>query len=215
MAANPAQTRTDLAHRPAPSASKRTQADFSCNDDDDDDPTSSSGSDSSDSDSESDHDAESNSESRTSDRHTDAQGSDVPPSVPGRPRPYIHRMKPDNGLLDRLSAFLPQMKSANEDLQREIEAGRGQDIRLDEVDEGGEGRYIEMNLGLGVLEEKRDGDNSDEEDEKDHANNSTHPQNPETAAPGSQAKETDVLGKLMGNQHHEASAEKPSIQEIN
>lgn len=143
MAANPAQKRTDLAHRPAPPASKRTQADFSCNEDDDD-PTSSSGSDSSDSDSDSDHDAEGNSESHTSDRRTDAQGSDVPPSVPGRPRPYIHRMKPDNGLLDRLSAFLPQMKSANEDLQREIEAGRGQDIRLDEADEGDEGRYIEM-----------------------------------------------------------------------
>lgn len=75
---------------------------------------------------------------------------------------------------------------------------------------------ISKNLGLGVLEEKRDGDNSDEEGEKDHTtNNNTHPQNPDTAAPGSQAKETDVLGKLMGNQHHESSAEKPSIQEIN
>ncbi|MCP6379874.1 NOPCHAP1/New4 family protein, partial [Klebsiella pneumoniae] len=55
------------------------------------------------------------------------------------------------GLLSKLSAFLPQMKTANEDLQREIAAGRAKDIRLDEDDENeaqSDGQYIEMVCSL-------------------------------------------------------------------
>lgn len=52
-------------------------------------------------------------------------------------------MKGDSELLSRLNAFLPKMKNANEDLQKEIEAGRVGDLVLDNADEGGE-QYIEM-----------------------------------------------------------------------
>ena len=52
-------------------------------------------------------------------------------------------MKGDSELLSRLNAFLPKMKSANEDLEKEIEAGRVGDLVLDNADEGGE-QYIEM-----------------------------------------------------------------------
>ncbi|PLB43664.1 hypothetical protein P170DRAFT_441121, partial [Aspergillus steynii IBT 23096] len=103
-------------------------------DDDEDDYTSSSGSDS-DSDGDDSDDAE-----RSDDQHARRLDSDVKshdgdasagagagadadqrmPHVSGRAKPRIHRVQDDQGLMSRLSAFLPQMKSANEDLQREI-----------------------------------------------------------------------------------------------
>ena len=57
--------------------------------------------------------------------------------------------QPPPDLKTRLAAFLPQLAKANETLS--------ESERLDEVD-GDEERYIEMNLGLGVLAEKPNGD---------------------------------------------------------
>ncbi|KAF7507811.1 hypothetical protein GJ744_010112 [Endocarpon pusillum] len=54
-------------------------------------------------------------------------------------------------LRTRLSAFLPQLQKANADLENATEAGLR---HLDEVADD-EDHYIEMNLGLGVLKEKR------------------------------------------------------------
>lgn len=69
-------------------------------------------------------------------------------TVPSRMKPRIHRIEKNNNILNRITAFLPQMKNANEDLQRELAAGRGRDMQLDEAGEDeegeGEGRYIEM-----------------------------------------------------------------------
>ena len=42
----------------------------------------------------------------------------------------------------RLSAFLPQMKSANEELEKNIAEGKGEDLVLDSVGDGKD--YIEM-----------------------------------------------------------------------
>jgi hypothetical protein len=113
--------------------------------DSDSDPTSSSGS-SSEDDSESE-----NGDEEHSDRELNGAGDSTAqtktdsslPHIGGRPKPRICRMKGDSGILSRLNAFLPQMKSANEDLQKEIEAGRASDLILDNA-EGNEGRYIEM-----------------------------------------------------------------------
>ncbi|KAK6438262.1 hypothetical protein LTR95_005541 [Oleoguttula sp. CCFEE 5521] len=75
-------------------------------------------------------------------------------------------------LASRLGAFLPQMKKANEEL-REGES-------LEDVQDG-EG-YIEMNLGLGVLEETKDGEEgSGSEDEGE-----------------GEGEDEEVMGKLMG-----------------
>ena len=65
-----------------------------------------------------------------------------------------------------------------------------------------------QNLGLGVLKEKRDGDDSSEADSDDEnpyaANGDSHGQG-----------DSDVLGKLMGGKKSEkADAEKPSIEEM-
>ncbi|OGE56132.1 hypothetical protein PENARI_c003G07884 [Penicillium arizonense] len=168
----------------------------------DSDPTSSSGSsseDSSESESGNEDEHHSDQEMRDEPRATAANPADPSSSLPhigGRPKPRIHRMKGDSELLSRLNAFLPKMKNANEDLQKEIEAGRVGDLVLDNADESGE-QYIEMDLGLGVLEEKKEGDSSSEDEDEDDR---------EDAKTGSGAagntsqelKDSDIIGKLMG-----------------
>ncbi|KAL4768582.1 hypothetical protein BDW60DRAFT_197147 [Aspergillus nidulans var. acristatus] len=166
----------------------------STEDDDEDDYTSSSGS----------------SLSSSDDEDDDAQsetGGDINKdneeitSLPARRKPDIRRIEQESSLLNRLSAFLPQMKSANEDLEREIAAGRAKDIRLDDVDEGSDGQrdgqYIEMNLGLGVLEEKRPGDQDERDVSESHG----------------QSEDTDLLDRLLGKEKTSPSA-KPSIQDL-
>jgi hypothetical protein len=109
--------------------------------DDDDDYTSSSGSDG-DSDSDGDGEDEDQEADYSSDQASRA-GSSLP-RISAQQKPRIHRVTREPDLLSRLSAFLPKMKSANEDLQREIAAGRGKDLQLDEVENQEEGQYIEM-----------------------------------------------------------------------
>lgn len=95
-------------------------------------------------------------EDSDSDEDANVNGSDEDRSAPqiaGRQKPRIHRVEKGSDILSRVSAFLPQMKDANESLEREIAAGRGKDLRLDDVDdEEHEGRYIEMvYCGIPVL----------------------------------------------------------------
>ncbi|KAK8220018.1 hypothetical protein M8818_000434 [Zalaria obscura] len=86
-------------------------------------------------------------------------------------------------LRSRLSSFLPQLAAANAELEQLAQNGGLEGKRFEDVDEGAEGGYIEMELGLGVLEEKREGgeygDDADEEDEEGE-------------------DEDDHLGRLMG-----------------
>ncbi|CAL5871126.1 uncharacterized protein PFLUO_LOCUS5372 [Penicillium psychrofluorescens] len=200
----------------------------------DDEPTSSSGSSSSESESESESENENQPPHTTTTAaaaaNNPATASAEPPipNITGRPKPQIRRMDGDSGLLSRLSSFLPQMKDANESLQKDIAAGTAGDIILDssldirgsgdeddeEEDEdmekgegGGEGKwqrqYIEMNLGLGVLEEKREDGSTAEESPDSH-----HPAKDASAAP----KDSNVLGKLMKTK--QSSTEKPTIEEM-
>lgn len=116
---------------------------------DDDDYTSSSGPSSSESESEDDVSENEDEQMQDGDttRTTSAPArvaSSSIPSIPGRPKPAIHRMEGGSDLLSRLSTFLPQMKNANQDLEREIAAGRGKSMILDEVDDEDEKEYIEM-----------------------------------------------------------------------
>ncbi|EAW22648.1 NOPCHAP1/New4 family protein [Aspergillus fischeri NRRL 181] len=175
--------------------------------DDDDDYTSSSGSDD-DSDSDGDGEDEDQEADYSSDQASRA-GSSLP-RISAQQKPRIHRITKEPDLLSRLSAFLPKLKSANEDLQREIAAGRGKDLQLDEV-ENQEGQYIEMNLGLGVFEEKRaDGSTSTDEE----ISNGQESANDEDAAESDTKlqKDSDILDKLMGKK--KSSDQKPTIQEL-
>lgn len=74
------------------------------------------------------------------------------------------------------------MKNANEALETERKEGRLEERDIENVGDGGrEGGYIEMDLGLGVLEEvTRDGGWGDEDD------------GDESEGAG------DVLGEMMG-----------------
>lgn len=71
----------------------------------------------------------------------------------------------------RLNALLPKLKNANEVLETERQEGRLERWNMENVGEENEARgYIEMNLGLGVLEEKPNGGVGEyEEDEKDES----------------------------------------------
>ncbi|KAI5287189.1 hypothetical protein KEM54_006180 [Ascosphaera aggregata] len=183
------------------------------------DETSSSGC-SSDSDSESEEDPESKEQH---DENMDlAQGEDVSAdeedrdqkgeesitTVTGRQKPDIRRIA-TNSLRERLSAFLPALKAANEELQGK-EDDKDMRVEIDEDDqEEGEknrGQYIEMNLGLGVLKQQGDdetsssGSDDSSSDESDGSDSSESEQ------------KKDVMRKLMGAKSKDTS--KPSIEEL-
>ncbi|KAJ5806487.1 uncharacterized protein N7503_004089 [Penicillium pulvis] len=166
----------------------------------DSDPTSSSGSSSSESDSE---DSEDENESiHHEPKATPANTSSIP-NISGRPKPQIHRIQGNSELLARLSAFLPQMKSANEELEKDIAAGK--DVVMDDEDENKD--YIEMNLGLGVLEEKRDNGDASGDGAEDEAMGGM-----EFDKKAKAGFDDDILEKLMGGK--DLDADKPSIEEL-
>jgi len=88
----------------------------------------------------------------------------------------------------RLRAFLPQMADANSKLENGAAGFSMEDVKDDEP-------HIEMNLGLGVLEEQgedRD-EGSEEYDDEGEDQDEEMPLASEAAR-----KEKDVMGKLMG-----------------
>ncbi|RMZ71199.1 Cysteine ase [Pyrenophora seminiperda CCB06] len=84
---------------------------------------------------------------------------------------------------DFLKHFLPQLKAANDELEAQKKAGTLQSLDAGPESEGEP--YIEMNLGLGVLEEKDPNASSDSDSASDTEDGS---------------EEKDVLGKLMGRE---------------
>lgn len=152
---NPSPQTTNLTDRTAPRPQRANSVQSS-----DSDPTSSSGS-SSEDDSESEREDEQHSDEEMNSTGESTTHTHVPdsssslPHIAGRPKPRIHRMKGESGILSRLNAFLPKMKDANEDLQRQIEAGEAGDLVLDNADENGE-QYIEM-VSLLIVLNDRDG----------------------------------------------------------
>ncbi|KAF2398672.1 hypothetical protein EJ06DRAFT_88179 [Trichodelitschia bisporula] len=99
-------------------------------------------------------------------------------------------------LLQQLRGFLPQLKAANEELEKAREEGKLDERVIENVDEGDQ--YIELNLGLGVLEEKdpnKESSDSESEEEEDD----------------DKPKEKDVMGKLLGKK---AERKPGQIQEV-
>ncbi|KAF2466029.1 uncharacterized protein BDR25DRAFT_191227, partial [Lindgomyces ingoldianus] len=107
-------------------------------------------------------------------------------------KPSIKLSKDDNAsdLQAHLKHFLPKLAAANVELEAAEKAGTLMMKKI-EVDDGEEeGQYIEMNLGLGVLECKdpcAEGASSDTDSGSDEHENAN-----------TQAMEKDLLGKLMG-----------------
>jgi len=89
----------------------------------------------------------------------------------------------------RLKRFLPQLAAANQELETYRAAGMLKERNLEVVDEEAGEEYIEMDLGLGVLEETSS-------NSRDSGSRSHHDDNTDTTA--SETEEKDILGKLMG-----------------
>jgi hypothetical protein len=87
-----------------------------------------------------------------------------------------------------LKDFLPQLKASNEQLEADRKAGTLKGLEIDEED-AKDSQHIEMDLGLGVLEEQ-DPDAKDESFESDSDTDESR-----------QEKDKDVLGKLMGRKN--------------
>ena len=92
-------------------------------------------------------------------------------------------------LEDRLKAFLPQLAEANSRLQK---GGEGE-YSMEVV--GEDEPHIEMDLGLGVLEETN-GDGRSESDEEEGE---------EKGEGGRKRKEKDVMGELMGKKENQTA----------
>lgn len=75
-------------------------------------------------------------------------------------KPDITPVHSSGDLLSRVSAFLPKLAQANKELEKEMDKSRfrievcsDQDSGCeDDVQDEGEGRVVEMNIGIGVLE---------------------------------------------------------------
>ena len=96
--------------------------------------------------------------------------------------------------------FLPALAAANQSLEVEREEGRLEARNLEAVDEEEGGQYIEMNLGLGVLEEKGARSESEKSEQSEGGDEA------------SAGEEVDVLGRLMGFGKKGRRRERPGIE---
>lgn len=120
-----------------------------------------------------------------------------------KPKFDFASLKSNSLLMNKLPGFLAEMDAANRELEAEKEAGTIAERRLEISDDDGEGegekagQYIEMNLGLGVLEEKT----SDSD----------------TSSEGESSDDEDVMDKLMGaekDSKDESEKKKVGIEEV-
>lgn len=94
-------------------------------------------------------------------------------------------------LADRLKAFLPQLAEANSKLEQSGENEYSMEVV------GEDEPHIEMDLGLGVLEETNgDGESESDEDEEDGEG---------SVESNGKGKEKDVMGKLMGKKENQTA----------
>lgn len=145
-----------------------------------------------------------------SDSELDEEDSIV--TICGQKKPDIHRMNDTHGrsdLMSRVAAFLPQLQEANGLLMSE-----GERYSMEDVEDGEQ--HIEMNLGLGVLEEQRrdeessttDSSTDDEEDEEVEAD---PPVSSAVVNHPSREKETRYMDALTGRSKETRSS---GIEEI-
>jgi Domain of unknown function (DUF4598) len=135
-------------------------------------------------------------------------------TVPLAKKPPITAAGQSSDLRSKLSSFLPKLQKANADL---LKSGEVMMKRLDEVEDDEE-HYIEMNLGLGVLKEKK----SDTRQthgiklSEDHRLSSDEDSDSGFMQRGAERNQVDPrmtpLRELMGGK--QPSGKKPNIREI-
>ena len=135
-------------------------------------------------------------------------------NLPRAKKPPISALHPASDLRTRLSSFLPELQKANADLH---DSSGPQARRLDEVADDEE-HYIEMDLGLGVLKEKRSRTSQAHglklSEEHSTSSSEVSDSDPVEAEDAADDEESDLapLADLMGGR--QASVGKPSIQEL-
>ncbi|QDS77191.1 hypothetical protein FKW77_002459 [Venturia effusa] len=150
-------------------------------------------------------------ESDTTDRASIADDEGVTNLRPGT-KPNMQLASLKGGLLQRLKTFIPELAAANQELDKERLDGTIERRNIEQVDEG-EGPFIELDLGLGVLEEKSGGINTSKQDsdsEPDSESDSESDPGPEHHVDDTDRRKQgpDVLGRLMG----QAKKEHKSVQ---
>ena len=120
--------------------------------------------------------------------------SNVPPT-PSTKKPKL--TSPPTALKSRLTSFLPQLQQANADLEKDPDAATR---RVDNVADSDE-QYIEMNLGLGVLnamptsDEARNFKTSTTDDSDSSENESSSPSGVDA---GAELTQLGIIDKLKG-----------------
>ncbi|KAG0330965.1 hypothetical protein BG004_001881 [Podila humilis] len=79
------------------------------------------------------------------------------PAPPGERKTF----KVQSDLLSRLEDFLPKIRNANAELEEKLKADP-KSLDIENVDETSDEQYIEMDLGLGVFDLKRDATEEDD-----------------------------------------------------
>ncbi|KAF2873579.1 hypothetical protein BDV95DRAFT_605073 [Massariosphaeria phaeospora] len=115
-----------------------------------------------------------------------------------KPKMKLSRRDRDPGLRSFLRSFLPQLKAANAELEVQREAGTLKGREIDAADDEDEQPYIEMNLGLGVLEAQ-------------DTTTATHDTDADMNTDRSNDQPADVLANLLNHPQPEAAA---GIQEV-
>lgn len=140
--------------------------------------------------------------------HDDELASDnITTLRPNNERPNISLdLIKNSAVASKLPGFLAQMRAANQELEEEKSAGTlaNRRIELDETDSAVEGeQHIEMNLGLGVLEEKHNGTSTTSESDSSN-----------------EEGDGDIMEKLLGGKRkrgledEEGVPKKAKIQEL-
>ncbi|TLD29430.1 hypothetical protein E2P81_ATG05724 [Venturia nashicola] len=148
--------------------------------------------------SDSDSDNASDNASDTTQRAS-TQDSEVITNLRPGTKPNMKLGTTNGGLLQRLKAFVLEIAAANQELDKERLDGTIERRNIERV-ENGDGPFIELDLGLGVLEEKS-GDITTSQQDPDSASES-----------GSDEKYPDIISQLMGQVKKDRKA--GQIQEI-
>ncbi|GAB7328475.1 hypothetical protein MBLNU13_g00445t1 [Cladosporium sp. NU13] len=142
-------------------------------------------------------DSDSDDDASTSDSDSEEDASEgeeqIPTLKPGTKPDFSSARRIASGapsLEDRLKAFLPQLAEANSKLQK---GGEGE-YSMEFV--GEDEPHIEMDLGLGVLEETKGG--SESENESDEGDEESG----EGEGERKSKKEKDVMAELMGKKEN-------------
>ena len=153
---------------------------------------------------------------------SESEAEESSPTAAGIPRST--RLDPPSALRSRLQSFLPQLKDANERLDRfqnDLKFELAHE-NLDEQDEGYStddadaqrgGPYIELDLGLGVLEETQEPNmNLESVTASAPAVSESEPRKRTFDKASDEGNEENVLGALMGDASAASNKRRRTIQ---